>query len=245
MRLLCTALLLASAPALAAPPAGGHAPADAHAPAGHGDAGNHGDAGDHGEGHGAHHTYTDDDDHDGVPNWRDPMNGTEPNEDTYVVSSLAWHAFNFTLLMALFFFFVRRPVLDVFRERALGIRKELTDSARQRDEAHQKHQELLARLEKIEGEVRAMEQQAEVEAKREEEKLVERAQREAARLAEQAERNIRDEAARARHALRQEAVELAVKLAEGTLRQGVSHTDQQALARQFLQSIKDQGAGRV
>jgi F-type H+-transporting ATPase subunit b len=185
-------------------------------------------------------TYTDDDDHDGVPNWRDPANGSEENE-AYVVTSVAWHAFNLTVMIAIIAWFVRRPLLDTFRDRALGVRKELTDAARRREEAQRHHQDLIVRLERIEQEVAAMESQAEVDARREEEKLVERARREAARIGEQAERNIRDEVQRARTTLRTEAVELAVQLARKTLENEVSAADQQILARDFLASVKNGG----
>jgi F-type H+-transporting ATPase subunit b len=200
----------------------------------------HGGGDAHGGGHGEQHVYySGDTDHDGVPNWRDPTNGAVPNEESYVVWTLGFHAFNFLLLLALGVVFVRRPVMDTFRTRALGIRNELTESARRRDEAHQRHQELLARLDKIETEVQAMEAEAEVDAKREEAKLIERAEREAARIVEQAERNIRDETRRARIELRSEAVELAVQLARSTLAEGVTKKDQQALARDFLSSIQE------
>lgn len=222
-----------------------------HAPA-HGaqTAGAHpsGDSAEHGTDAAAHegeheYTYTGDDDHDGVPNWRDPMNGSEPNTHTYVVSSLGFHALNLALLLGVLVYFVRRPLVDTFRDRALSIRTDLTESARKRDEAHQRHQDLLARLEKIENEVQKMESEAEGDAQREEEKLIERAHREAGRILEQAERNIRDETTRARIELRKEAVELAVQLAEATLQSGVSPADHQNLAREFLRSVK--GADHV
>jgi F-type H+-transporting ATPase subunit b len=238
--ILPLALLVWATPVLAVdPPHGGEHGAAEHGAPEHG-AAEHGE--EHGE-HAAHHYYTDDDDGDGTPNWRDPYNHSEPNEETYVVSSVFFHALNLALLLGVLVYYVRRPVTDTFRERALAIRTELTETARTRDEAHQRHQELLARLEKIENEVRTMDQEAEVEAKREEEKLIERAKREAARITEQVERNIRDESTRARTELRQDAVNLAIQLAEATLRQGVSTADQQALARQFLDSVK--GVDRV
>lgn len=241
--------LLALAPlARAEEPAGHPAPAHAsagepgHAPA----AGEHGAEGaEHGAegGHGGHHYYTDDDDNDGTPNWLDPKTGEAPNEETYVLSSLIFHTINLSLLVGVLAYFARRPLIDSFRERSLAIRTELTDTARSRDEAHQRHQELLARLSKIESEVKQLDADAEIDAKREEEKLVERAHREAARLVETVERNIRDESTRAKNELRKEAVDLAIQLAEATLKRGVSAQDQQALARQFLQSVK--GVDRV
>ncbi len=196
--------------------------------------------GEHAEGV-QHVTYSGDDDHDGVPNWRDPANGSEANEDTYVVTSLAWHAFNLTLMVGIIAWFVRRPLMDTFRDRALGVRKELTDAARRREEAQRRHQDLITRMDRIEHEVADLEDHAEADARREEEKLVERAEREAARIAEQAERNIRDEVQRARTTLRTEAVELAIQLARATLENQVSKADQQVLARDFLASLKNGG----
>ncbi|MBX2803435.1 MAG: hypothetical protein KTR31_37490 [Myxococcales bacterium] len=249
-------LALATAgPALAAPEPSHGEPTAAHGDAAHGaadghghDDGAHGDAADadhgdgHGDGHGAHHYYTDDDDHDGTPNWRDPMDGVKENS-LYVVPSLSFHLLNLAILIGLIVYFVRRPIADVFRNRALGIRKELTDSARRRDEAHQRHQDMVARLDRIEQEVSQMHEDAKEEAAREEQRLLERAEREAVRIGEQAERSIRDETTRATNALRREAVELAVKLAENTLRSSVASADQQSLAEAFLTSLKQDEEG--
>jgi len=235
-------------PSLAKDPPGGHAPAgqdhghgadDGH---GHGDAQadeGHGD--DHGEGHGEHHYYTADDDNDGIVNWMDSMNGDEPNE-LYVLKNLMFHAINLGILVVLIMVFVRRPIADALRTRALGIRKELTDSARARDEAKQHHDEVAARLTAIEGEIQGMRDEADEEAKVLEAKLIERAHEEAKRVAGGAERKIRDEAQRARTELRRDAVALAVQLAEKTLREKINADDQQRLAREFLNAINEDGA---
>ncbi len=219
-----------------------HTEAGAHAPDDHAVDGGHDDHGAASGDHGGHHYYTADDDGDGTPNWRDSMQGSEPNTDTYVLTSLVLHAINLALLFGVLFYFMRRPMADTLRERALGIKRDLVDSARMRDEAHQRHQELVARLDAFQSEIEAMETHAAEDAKREEERLIERAQRESERIAEQAERNIRDEATRARLALRHEAVELAVKLAENTLQNNVTQADQQAMARDFLESLKEEDA---
>jgi len=238
--LLTLAALTLASPALGAP----HGKAKAKAGHGehteqvdthgsHGDAAGHGDAGDHGDGDhgGGHHYYTADDDGDGTANWIDA------DSDMYVVTDLLFHAIHLLLFLGLVVYFVRKPLGDALRTRAAGIRKELTDSARARDEAYQRHQELVARLDKIEAEVASMEAEAKEEAANEEQKLVERAQGEAERIAEMAQRNIRDEATRARMALKRDAVVLAVQLAEGILAKSVNPADQQALARDFLQSL--------
>lgn len=217
--------------------------ASASTPAGHGAPATEGGHAAEG-GHGGHHYYTDDDDHDGVANWMDSTTGSAPNTETYVLQPVALHAFNLFVLLAILVWAVRKPFGDFWRERAHDIRKELTDAATRRDEAQRRQQEVLDRLARIDGEITAMQQQATADARAEEEQLVERARREAARVAEQAERNVRDEVVRARAALRAEAVELAVRLAETTLRAHTSNADQQALARAFLKSV-DEGEQRV
>ena len=249
--MLLAALALAAPRAFAAPshdePAhgGGHveAAAGSHAPSGHEDGhhddGQHGDAhgDDHGGGHG-HHYYTADDDQDGVPNWRDPRDGFRDNTDTYVVTDIGWHAFNLLILFALLGYFGRQPIADIFRGRALGISNSLRDTAQRRSTAQQRHDGILARLQAIEQEVEDLHKTAKVEAEREEEALVARAEREAERIAEQAQRSIRDETTRARNLLRQEAVELAVQLAEETLRSKIASQDQRSLAQDFLKSLQ-------
>ncbi len=215
---------LATAPAMASEP---HAPPHA-AEAGHEGGDAHGDAG----GHGGSHYYTADDDGDGTANWMDG------DSELFVLTDLGFHAFNLLCLLGIMWWVGRKPLGDAARERALGIRKELTDTARARDEAYQRHQELVARLDKIEGEIQGMEAEAQVESAKEEAKLVERAHAEAKRIGETAERNIRDETSRARNALRRDAIDLATTLAEGILTQSVTAADQQALARDFLGSLQ-------
>jgi F-type H+-transporting ATPase subunit b len=234
--LVFCAFCLAS-PSIAAP-----APEPAsHGTASHGDDA-HGDDAHGDDAHGEHHYYSADDDMDGTPNWRDPMNGDAPNTETYVRGKLLWHGFNLALLIGLVLVFVRRPVADALRTRALDIRKDLTDSARARDEAQQRHSEIAARLVAIESEIQTLRDEAIAEAAILEAKLIERAHDEARRIADGAERKIRDEAQRARTDLRRDAVELAVELAERTLRTKIDAEDQQRLAREFLTAIHDDGA---
>lgn len=203
------------------------------------DAGGHGGGG---EGHGAHVDWTGDDDHDGVPNWRDATTGAEPNEH-YMLKPLFWHLFNLALILGVIGYLARRPVLDAIKTRAHDIRKEITETARARDEARQRHEELGARLSKFEDEVAQMKAQAADDAKQEEQKLIERARTEAERIRQTAERSIRDEVTRAQIALRKEAVDLAVQLAEQTLRSEVGPDDHKRLARQFLDSIGNPTTG--
>ena len=221
--------LACASAAVASEPAHGDAPA-AHdaAPGAHGDA-------PAAHGAGGHHTFTDDDDHDGTANWRDA------DSESYVVFKLGSQMGAFLIVVGIIGAFGRRPVADFLSDRALAIRKTLTDSAQARDDAKAHAAALSDRLGKLEAEIGQMRADAETEARQEAARLVERAEEEARRIEQVAERKIRDEVARAQVALRREAVDLAVQLAESTLRASVSAGDQQRLAKEFLESLKQDG----
>jgi len=164
-------LAFASA-AVASEPAHGDAPA-AHgeAPAAHAA--------------GAHHTYTDDDDHDGTANWRDA------DSESYVVFKLGSQMGAFLIVVGIIGAFGRRPVADFLSDRALAIRKTLTDSAQARDDAKAHAAALSDRLGKLEAEIGQMRADAETEARQEAARLVERAEEEARRIEQVAERKIK------------------------------------------------------
>jgi len=164
--------------------------------------------------------------------------------DRATAIKFAWHAFNLLLFVGVVVYLARRPLTDELRRREHDIRMELTDAARARDEARQRHDELGTRISRFEEELEEMLDDARVEAKREEERLIERAHTEAERVGQAAQRSIRDEVIRAQVALRQEAVDLAVALATRTLRDQVQPNDQRRLARQFLDSLQADGVNR-
>ncbi|MFT6376452.1 MAG: F-type H+-transporting ATPase subunit b, partial [bacterium] len=154
---------------------------------------------------------------------------------------IGFHALHIFLLLALLFVVGRRPIGDALKNRALGIRKELVDSARERDEARQANEELIARLGKFERELETMRATANTEAKKDAARLVVRAETEAKRIAESSERSISEEIRRAKATLRKEAVDLAVELAETILSKEVEADDQRRLARQFLDTLTTDG----
>ncbi len=178
-----------------------------------------------------------DDDGDGVPNWRDP------DSEHYVVWDIVFHVFNLILFVGIIVYFARRPVVDGVKNRAVDIRRELTEAARLRDEARQRYEELGARLARFEEEVQALRDEAVVDARQDEANLVARATQEAERIQETAGRNIDEQIQRARTTLRAEAVGLAVHLAERTLREQVQSDDQKRIAREFLDSLSNDQDG--
>jgi F0F1-type ATP synthase membrane subunit b/b' len=236
--LLAAGALAFAAPVHATPPAANHgeqahgdaAPAQAHGEAAHA-------KGDHGDGdHAEHHYYSDDDDGDNTANWADP------DSELFVVKKLLFHLVNLVIFLGLGVYFVKQPLGDALRTRALAVRRGLADSATTREAAQERYDEVAARIAKLSEEIEAMKVQAVKDAKVQAAAQVERAHADAKRIGQSAERNIRDEVARARAELRQDAVALAVELAESHLRDTINAEDQKRLAHEFLTSIHDDGA---
>ena len=218
-------------PALAAPDAGGH-----------GDD-SHGDES-HGEGHGGGHAAGpwEDDNHNGVANFFDAEDEHYANSWGHpVYLQWVWHLLNLLVLVGGIAFLARKPVAAALRDRFLGIKKDLDESAEVEQVARSRYEELERRLASFEDEVAQMKADAAKAAAVEKQEADARARDAVARVKESAERTIRDEAARATRALRAEAVDLAVQLAEETLRNEVGAADRQRLARDLLTTLGANG----
>jgi F-type H+-transporting ATPase subunit b len=203
------------------------------------------DPGENGDAQGAHHAGGpwDDDNHNGVPNFLDGADSHYANSWGHApYLQWIWHALNLALLIGLIVWFGRKGVMAALRDRSLGIRVQLEESAGVHDAAQARYRELEQRLSGFEGEVSAMKADAQAAAAAEHAAALTRADEAAARVREAAERAIRDEVHRATRALRAEAVTLAVELAERTLVAEVGDGDRQRLASAFLESIRTDGA---
>jgi len=228
--------LMVGQPALAAPdatPASGEAGQHAgdHGTDGHGEAAGHGDGGH------APDPWADDN-HNGTPNFLDGSDEHYANSWGHPVY-LQWvfHGFNLLVLIAGLVYLARKPVGAALRERSLAIQKELEDSYTREHAARAKYQELESRLSGFEAEVARLREEAARTAESERREIIVRGEEAAARVRESAERTIRDETAKATRQLRAEAVDLAVKLAEDTLRNQVGQDDRRRLAESFLDAL--------
>lgn len=222
------------------PPAEQAHGADSHADDGHGDDAHGDDA--HGGGHAIEPLA--DDNHNGVVNFLDGEDEHFANSWGHSVAlQWVWHLLNFGLMIGLLVFFGRKGIAFAVRERSLAIQKTLDDAAEVEHGARQRYQVLEQRIAGFEDEVARMRAEAENTAQVEHDKSLKRASETAARIRESATRTIRDETLRATRELRTEAVELAVKLAEETLRNEVGGADRQRLARDLLASLGSEAGG--
>lgn len=151
---------------------------------------------------------------------------------------LGWHAFNLAILLGAIFWFARRPVADALKNRSAKVRRDIEAAQSERAAARAELEELEEKLTDFELQVERLRKEMAEQAQHEREAILERAEREAKAVQTSAERAIRDETLRARRQLQADAVSLAVKLAQEILATQVGDADQQALAKQLLDTVE-------
>jgi F-type H+-transporting ATPase subunit b len=154
------------------------------------------------------------------------------------MNTIAYHAINLFLLVALLTYLLRNKIKDALANRAAGVRKDIDTSNQVRKTAQQRFEDLESRLDGFEAELGRMKADAEVDAGKEQAAILVCVEDDAARIAESAERSIRDETKRARQALRQEVAILSIDLAREKLSGAVSADDQDRLAGDFVDTVK-------
>jgi F-type H+-transporting ATPase subunit b len=154
------------------------------------------------------------------------------------MNTIAYHAINLFLLVALLTYLLRNKIKDALANRAVGIRKDIDTSNQLRKAAQQRFEDLESRLDGFEAELGRMRADAEEDASKEQAAILARAEGDAIRIAEAAERSIRDETTRARQALRQEVAILSIDLAREKLSAAVNADDQDRLAGDFVDTVK-------
>jgi F-type H+-transporting ATPase subunit b len=115
----------------------------------------------------------------------------------------------------------------------------LEESNQMRKEAQHNYDELSARLSHMEKEVEALRTESAASAEREAELIAAQTDADVIRIKDAAGLTIQNETEKAKRALRKEAVDLALKIAEQTLKAQLSDKDQKALAQDFLGSLKE------
>jgi F-type H+-transporting ATPase subunit b len=161
------------------------------------------------------------------------------------LSTFIWSWVNLILLLAVLFYFARRPVRDYLRERRRSIESNLEESARLLADAERRLAEWRDRAARLEVEVGKIEQAARARAQVERERILADAQAAGERIRRDAELAVAQELRRARESLRREAADLAVEIASGLVRTNVSEADQVRLVDEFLGSVTEEQARRA
>ena len=150
---------------------------------------------------------------------------------------LIYRIMNFTVLAGVLIFLLRKPIGKGLEARRQGIKDQLEDLERQKQEAEKKlagYKEKLSQLDKeVEKIVAEYIQQGETLKA----KIIEEAKSSADKLQEQAKKNIEHEFQKARQQLTAEITEQAVSMAEELIKQKINDEDQKRIIDEYLTKV--------
>jgi F-type H+-transporting ATPase subunit b len=146
---------------------------------------------------------------------------------------------NFAVIAGVIFWFSRKSLPGIFRNRTAAIQKAMEEARKTSDEANRRLSDIESRLSRLSGEIGEMRTTAEREAAAEEERIKAAAAEDARKIVASAEQEIAAAAKSARRELTAYAADLAVALARKQIQ--VDAATDQALVRDFAQHIAASG----
>lgn len=146
---------------------------------------------------------------------------------------------NFALIAGATFYFSRKNLPSVFRNRTATIQKAMQEARQASEEANKRLAEIENRLSRLSSEIATMTANAEKEAAAEEARIKAAAEEDARKIVESAEQEIAAAAKLARRELTAYAANLAVSLAARQIK--VDTATDQALVRGFANELSAKG----
>jgi len=149
--------------------------------------------------------------------------------------------FNFLVMAGIIVWACGKYLPGVFSTRTSAIQRAMQEAQKASEEARRKLAEIESRLQKLDGEIGTMRDNAEKEAAAEEARIQAATQEDARKIADAARQEIEAAAKAARRALTAYAADLAVGLAQKQIR--VDANTDQALVRNFAGNLGDSFSG--
>ena len=145
---------------------------------------------------------------------------------------------NFLLLAGLLGYFIGKNAGPFFAARSAGIRQDMDESLRQREQAEAKAADVDRRLADLGEDIAALRGHSEAEGKAETERMAQHTADEIAKIQAHAEREIASAGKAARMALKRYSAELAMGLAEQKVRARMTPDTEAALVQGFVRDLK-------
>jgi F-type H+-transporting ATPase subunit b len=150
---------------------------------------------------------------------------------------------NFGVLLAVLVAIGRKPLLNYLKERRVAVEEGLTEAERMKKEAQAKYDEYTSRLEQLDKELEQLRHEMIKAGEAERDRIVAEAEEKAARMRRDTEFVIEQQMKQLREDLKREAVEAAIQSATETLRNKATSADQERLAQQYLESLRQEADG--
>ncbi|MDH3238517.1 MAG: ATP synthase F0 subunit B [Deltaproteobacteria bacterium] len=148
-------------------------------------------------------------------------------------------AVNFSILVGVLVYFLRKPVGAYLKERTEMLRKSIDEAAEARASAAEKLLAIEARMARLSQEIEEMNRKMDAEAEEETRRVREVAQAEIGRLHAQVQFAAEQEVKKARHELRKEAAELSAQAAREIVTKTITPEDQERMVRENIDRIRE------
>jgi len=145
---------------------------------------------------------------------------------------------NFVILAGGLGYLIGKHAGPFFGARSTGIRQDMVESERQRQEAESRAAEVDRRFANLEQEIASLRSESQARAQAENQHMAQHTAAEIARIQAHAEQEIASAAKAARTDLKRYSAQLAVELAERKLRDRMTPDTQNALVRGFVRHLK-------
>ena len=164
--------------------------------------------------------------------------GTEHHADSGVLlKDFLYRVLNFSIVVALLIYFLRKPLKKGLAGRSEEIEKALSDAKKAKEEAEAKFAEYDLKLNQATVEIAEISASIRREGELEKQRIIENAKAMAAKIEADAERTADIEVAKAREELQREAVQLAVALAEDLLKKNFTKEDDTRMIDEYIQKV--------
>lgn len=144
---------------------------------------------------------------------------------------------NFTVLVSVLFFLLRKMVAEVLKKRIESISDELKTLETRRSEAEMSLKACLERVAGLEAETSRIVESYKKQGEEARSRILEEARKSAERLEVQAKRNIEHEFENARKSIRDEIISEALVKAEAIIRSGINSSDHDRLVDEYLKKV--------
>lgn len=148
-------------------------------------------------------------------------------------------AVNFSILLGVLVYFLRKPVGAYLKERTEILRKSIDEAAQARASAAEMHLAIEARMARLSEEISEMNRKMDGEAEEETRRMREVAQAEIGRLHAQVQFAAEQEVKKARAELRGEAAELSAQAAREIVSKAITKEDQERMVRENIDRIRE------
>ena len=150
---------------------------------------------------------------------------------------LLYRTINFGVLAFILIFLLRKPVPKVLASRRQGIKDQLDDLERQKQEAERQLAEYKEKFARLDEEVEKIVAEYIRDGEAAKANIIEEAKAAAEKLQEQAKKNVAHEFQKAKQQLKAEMAEQAVAMAEELIKKYINDEDQKRIIDEYLTKV--------